>query len=111
MGRFETDVLTEPSSLSVLMNLSGMWIDCLRERKLVTRIVPDMDSYVSETYGQQKGSAYNGHFECTCYHLLFCFNQDGDLERTLLRDGNVHSADGPPQQDHVSIARLSRRRH
>jgi len=25
---------------------------------------------------------------------LFCFNQYGDLERALLRNGNVHSADG-----------------
>jgi hypothetical protein len=93
MGRFETDVLTEPSNLSVLMNLSGMWIDGLRERKPVNRIILDMDSSVSETYGQQEGSTYNGHFECTCYHPLFCFNQDGDLERALLRNGNVHSAD------------------
>ena len=93
MGRFETDVLTDPSNLSVLMNLSGMWIDGLRERKPITRIILDMDSSVSETYGQQEGSAYNGHFECTCYHPLFCFNQDGDLERALLRNGNVHSAD------------------
>ena len=51
-----------------------------------------MDSSVSETYGHQEGSAYNGHFECTCYHPLFCFNQFGDLERALLRRGNVHSA-------------------
>jgi hypothetical protein len=27
------------------------------------------------------------------YHPLFCFNQFGDLERVLLRNGNVHSAD------------------
>ena len=30
---------------------------------------------------------------CTCYHPLFLFNQDGDLEQALLRKGNVHSAD------------------
>jgi len=52
-----------------------------------------MDSSVSETYGEQEGSAYNGHFACTCYHPLFCFNQFGDLERALLREGNVSSAD------------------
>jgi hypothetical protein len=52
-----------------------------------------MDSSVSETYGEQEGSAYNGHFACTCYHPLFCFNQLGDLERALLRNGNVASAD------------------
>ena len=51
-----------------------------------------MDSSVSETYGEQEGTAYNGYFACTCYHPLFCFNQFGDVERTLLRDGNVHSA-------------------
>ena len=56
-------------------------------------LILDLDSSVSETYGEQEGSAYNGHFECTCYHPLFCFNQFGDLERVLLRNGNVHSAD------------------
>jgi hypothetical protein len=52
-----------------------------------------MDSSVSPTYGDQEGTAYNGHFGCTCYHPLFVFNQFGDLERTRLRSGNVHSAD------------------
>ena len=53
-----------------------------------------MDSSVSETHGAQEGSAYNGHFACTCYHPLFVFNPCGDLERCALRPGNVHSADG-----------------
>lgn len=30
---------------------------------------------------------------CRDYHLLFCFNPDGDVEAALLRNGNVHSAD------------------
>jgi hypothetical protein len=51
-----------------------------------------MDSSVSETYGQQEGTAYNGHFGCTCYHPLFLFNQFGDLERAMLRRGNHASA-------------------
>ena len=51
-----------------------------------------MDSSVSPTYGDQEGTAYNGHFGCTCYHPLFVFNQFGDLERCALRPGNVHSA-------------------
>lgn len=51
-----------------------------------------MDSSVSETYGQQEGTAYNGHFGCTCYHPLSCFNQFGDVEGSKLRSGNVHSA-------------------
>ena len=55
-------------------------------------IVLDMDSSVSPTHGDQEGTAYNGHFGCTCYHPLFVFNQFGDLERCGLRPGNVHSA-------------------
>jgi len=51
-----------------------------------------VDSSVSETYGEQEGTAFNGHFGCTCYHPLFCFNQFGDVEQSLLRDGNVPSA-------------------
>jgi hypothetical protein len=47
---------------------------------------------VSETYGQQQGSASNGHFGCTCYHPLSLFNQFGDLEPGLLRRGNRGSA-------------------
>ena len=52
-----------------------------------------MDSSESPTHGEQEGSAWNGHFGCTCYHPLFLFNQFGDLERCLLRAGHVHSAE------------------
>ena len=57
-------------------------------------IILDMDSSISPTHGRQEGTAYNGHFGCTCYHPLFCFNQFGDVERCALRPGNVHSVDG-----------------
>src|SRR3546814_6322093 len=53
-----------------------------------------MDSSVSPTHGDQEGTAWNGHFDCTCYHPIFLFNQFGMLERCALRNGNVHSADG-----------------
>ena len=93
MGLYETEVLTQPKNLSALMDLSGTWIDAVRHRKPIREIILDMDSSVSETCGEQEGSAYNGHFGCTCYHPLFCFNQFGDLEQALLREGNVSSAD------------------
>ena len=93
MGRFETEVLTQPKNLAALMDLCGRWIDGVHQRKPIREIILDMDSSVSETYGEQEGSAYNGHFGCACYHPLFCFNQFGDLERALLREGNVSSAD------------------
>jgi len=93
MGRFETDVLTQPMNLAALTDLSGLWIDTVHQAKPIREVILDLDSSVSETYGQQEGTAYNGHFGCTCYHPLFCFNQFGDLERALLREGNVSSAD------------------
>src|SRR3954466_7786811 len=94
MGRFETEVLVQEANLSALADLPGRWIDRVHARRPVKGIVLDMDSSVSPTYGEQEGSAYNGHFGCTCYHPLFVFNQFGDLERCALRPGNVHSAEG-----------------
>ncbi len=94
MGRFETEWLTSEANLTVLADLSGAWIDQVHARRPQTTIVLDIDSSVSEAHGTQEGSAYNGHFGCTCYHSLFVFNQFGDLERCALRPGNVHSADG-----------------
>src|SRR3712207_2592183 len=64
-----------------------------------------MDSSESPTHGEQEGSAYNGHFGCTCYHPLSVFNQFGDLERCALRPGNVHSADGWRQVLEPVVAR------
>src|ERR687893_3228314 len=94
IGRFETETLTTRENLNRLMDLPGQWIDRAHQNRKLTRIVLDMDSSVSETYGHQQGSAFNGHFGCTCYHPLFVFNQFGDLERCALRSGNAHSAEG-----------------
>src|SRR5215213_7885532 len=93
MGRFETKWLCRSENLAALGDLPGQWIDKVHRRRSKT-IVLDMDSSESPTYGEQEGSAYNGHFACTCYHPLFVFNQFGDVERCALRPGNVHSADG-----------------
>jgi hypothetical protein len=57
-------------------------------------VVLGLDSSVSPTHGEPEMSVWNGHYECTCYHPQFVFNQFGDLERCALRPGNVHSADG-----------------
>jgi len=94
MGRFETEVLATEENLAALGDLSGQWIDRVHDRCPPKKIILDLDSSVSPTHGDQEGTAYNGHFGCTCYHPLFLFNQFGDLERCSLRPGNVHSADG-----------------
>jgi hypothetical protein len=93
MGRFETELLASDANVEVLANMNGVWIDRVHDRRPPKMIILDMDSSVSPTHGEQEGTAYNGHFGCTCYHPLFLFNQFGDLERCSLRPGNVHSAD------------------
>jgi len=94
MGRFETKWLAATDNLSALTDLSGQWINRVQGRRSTRGTVLDMDSSVSPTHGEQEMSVWNGHYECTCYHPLFVFNQFGDLERCALRPGNVHSADG-----------------
>jgi len=93
MGRFETEVLTQHRNLKALMNQSGQWVNEVHKHKPIKEIILDMDSSDSPTFGNQEGSAYNGHFGYTCYHPLFVFNQFGDIERSLLRHGNVYSSD------------------
>ena len=93
MGRFETELLASDENFAALTDLSGVWIDKVHDRRPPKMIIRDMDSSVSPTHGEQEGTAYNGHFGCSCYHPLFVFNQFGDLERCALRPGNVHSAD------------------
>src|SRR5216683_1002027 len=88
----DAERLARPENLAALADLPGQWIDTVNRRRPPKMIVLDMDSSESPTYGAQEGSAYNGHFGCTCYHPLFVFNQLGDLERCALRSGNVHSA-------------------
>jgi len=60
VARFETGTLSTKSNLAALMDLSGEWIDKVHQRKPPKQRILDLDSSVSETYGQQEGSAYNG---------------------------------------------------
>jgi len=92
MGRFETEFLATEANLTALSSVSGEWVDIVHGTTKLKRLVLDMDSSESPTYGEQEGSIYNGHFGCTCYHPLFCFNQFGDVEGAMLREGNAHSA-------------------
>jgi hypothetical protein len=55
-------MLSSKNNLTALMNLSGRWIDEVHKRKPLKELILDMDSSVSETYGDQQGTAYNGHF-------------------------------------------------
>jgi len=77
VGRFETENLSTKDNLKKLMDLSGKWIDKVHRRRPLGELILDMDSSVSETYGRQEDSAYNGHFGGMCYHPLLLFNQFG----------------------------------
>jgi hypothetical protein len=94
MGRFEDEVAEPAREFCRARRSSRSVIGKVHRRRPPKTIVLDLDSSESPTYGEQEGSAYNGHFGCTCYHPLFVLNQLGDVERCALRPGNVHSADG-----------------
>ena len=94
MGRFETETLTQEENLKGLARMNSQWVKNAMAHTSHRRVILDMDSSESPVHGQQEGAAYNGHFECVCYHPLFLFNQFGDCEGTTLRPGNVHSAEG-----------------
>jgi hypothetical protein len=109
MGRFETETLALAENRAALADLNGQWIERFHDRNGLKYIVLDMDSSVSPTHGDQEGTAWNGHFDCTCYHPNFLFNQFGMLERCALRHGNVHSADGWRDVLDPVIARYAKR--
>ena len=91
---FETGVLTQEENLAGLAALNRELVARVEAIDSPRRIVLDMDSTEVAVYGQQEQSAYNGHFESTCYHPLLLFNREGDCLAAKLRPGNVHSAEG-----------------
>jgi hypothetical protein len=91
---FETDILAEEENFAGLARLNRELIGKAEAIHWQYRAVLDMDSTEIPVYGEQEQSAYNGHFESTCYHPLLLFNREGDCLAAQLRPGNVHSAEG-----------------
>jgi hypothetical protein len=91
---FETEVLTQEENLAGLAALNRELLARAEAIDARRRVVLDMDSTEVRVHGRQEQSAYNGHFESTCYHPLLLFNREGDCLAAKLRPGNVHSADG-----------------
>ena len=91
---FETELLADEENVAGLAAINRELIGKVEAFDSPQRVVLDMDSTEVPVYGQQEGSAYNGHFESTCYHPLLLFNREGDCLAAKLRPGNVHSADG-----------------
>ncbi len=91
---FETELLTQEENLAGLATLNRGLIARAEAVDSPHRVVLDMDSTEVPVYGEQEHSAYNGHFESTCYHPLLLFNREGDCLTAKLRPGNVPSAEG-----------------
>ncbi len=91
---FETEVLTQSANLHGLATMNRELIARVEGQERSWRAVLDMDSTEIPVYGEQEKSAYNKHYESTCYHPLLLFNSEGDCVAAQLRPGNVHSADG-----------------
>ena len=91
---FETELLTREDNLAGLAAINRKLLARAEAIDLPQRVVLDMDSTEIPTYGQQEQSAYNGHFQSTCYHPLLLFNREGDCRGAKLRPGNVHSVEG-----------------
>jgi hypothetical protein len=91
---FETEVLAQSANLHGLATMNRELIARVEGQEWSWRAVLDMDSTEIPVYGQQEQSAYNKHYESTCYHPLLLFNSEGDCVGAKLRPGNVHSADG-----------------
>jgi hypothetical protein len=90
---FETEMLAAEENFAGLAAVNRELIAKAEAVDSPQRVVLDMDSTEIPVYGQQEQSAYNGHFESTCYHPLLLFNREGDCLAAKLRPGNVHSAD------------------
>ncbi len=101
---FETELLAQDKNLVGLVALNRELIARV-EADAPRRVVLDIDSTEIPVYGQQEQSAYNGHFESTCYHPLLLFNREGDCLAVKLRPGNVHSAE---QWEEVLLPEIER---
>jgi hypothetical protein len=66
----ETEMLAEEDNSRCLARINRELIAKAEGIGTLQRIVLDMDSTEIPVFGQQEQSAYNGHFESTCYHPL-----------------------------------------
>ena len=76
---FETELLAQEENLAGLEVINRELITKAEGVDSPQRVVLDMDSTEIPVYGQQENSAYNGHFESTCYHPLAVIQSRGRL--------------------------------
>ena len=82
---FETEVLSQDVNLEGLSRINRELLAKAQAMDARQRVVLDMDSTEIPVYCEQENSAYNNHFESTCYHPLLLFNGEGDCLAAKLR--------------------------
>ena len=93
---FETELLAEEENFAGLARVNRELISRAEALDSLCRTVLDMDSTEIPVYGEQEQSAYNGHFESTCYTRCYCSIETATVWRrssslatfTVQRDGN-----------------------
>jgi hypothetical protein len=90
---FETDSLAEEENFAGLARLNRALTERAEAMDSGRRTTLDLESTEIPVYGEQEQSAYNVHFESTCYRPLL-FNAERDCLAAKLRPGNVHHGDG-----------------
>jgi hypothetical protein len=80
VSRFKNIILAQEQNIEALATLNSAWVSKALSLSLAKKVILDIDSSESRVHGNQEGSAYNGYFESTCYHPIFCFNNHGDCE-------------------------------
>ena len=82
------------SGLGAILLDSTEWQRGLGRGVRLRETTVDLDSLPREVFGQQPGSAWNGHYRMRCYHPVVARSEWGDYLGAKLRPGNVHTADG-----------------
>ncbi len=59
MSRFETEILTSRKNLKSFMDVPGKWIDRGGQHRSLDKLILDLNSSVSETYGRRERIGVN----------------------------------------------------
>ena len=78
---FEAQMLAEDGNFSGLARLNRELVGKAEALDSGYRTVLDMDSTEIPVYGEQEESAYNGHFESTCFHPLLLLAETAIVSR------------------------------
>jgi hypothetical protein len=57
MNRFETEILTARKNLKSLLNVPGNWLDRVRQRRSLDKLILHLSGSVSDPYGRREQRA------------------------------------------------------